>query len=232
MSKKTRTQSPPPAAPDPGIKTRTILMAAGGGLLLFVLAMWFFLGPKVAPARTEAELSALQRPHAATMGSPEAKVTIVEFMDPACETCREFYPLVKAMLKDNPGKLRLSIRLLAFHPNAEVPVKALEAAKRQDKFWPVLERFLATQTRWVKNHRVDADAVMAELQSSDVDFAKLQADMKSPEVAKVVAQDAQDAKTLKVTATPEYFVNGRGLPDFGYDRLRELVTKELASAYR
>jgi protein-disulfide isomerase len=56
--------------------------------------------------------------------------------------------------------------------------------------------------------------------------------MESPEVAKSIALDAQDSKTLKVTATPEYFVNGRGLPEFGYDPLRRLVGDEIAKSYR
>jgi protein-disulfide isomerase len=219
----------PPAAT--GIKTRNILLAVGAGLLIFALGMWLVLAPKGGASRSEAELAALQRPHAAVVGSPEAKVTIVEFLDPACETCREFYPLVKGLLKDNPGRIRLAVRLVPFHPNSDIAVRALEAAKRQDKFWPVLDQLLATQPRWVQNHRVDPDALMAQLQSVDADFGRLQADMQSPDVAKGVALDLQDAKTLKVTATPEYFVNGRGLPEFGWDQLRSLVGNELAKAY-
>ena len=210
---------------------RNALLAAGAGLLIFVLGIWLVLGSKGGTSRSEAELAALQRPHAALVGNPEAKVTIVEFLDPACETCREFYPLVKGLLKDNPGRIRLAIRLVPFHPNSDIAVKALEAAKLQDKFWPVLEQLLATQSRWVQNHRVDPDALMAQLRTVDADFAKLQTDMQSPDVAKNVALDLGDAKTLKVTATPEYFVNGRGLPDFGWDQLRGLVSNELARAY-
>jgi len=194
--------------------------------------MWLVLGGKGGTSRSEAELAALQRSHAAVAGSPDAKVTIVEFLDPACETCREFYPMVKGLLKDNPGKIRLVVRLVAFHPNSDIAVKALEAAKRQDKFWPVLEQLLATQPSWVRNHRVDPDALTAQLRNVDADFGRLQADMQSPEVATAVALDFADAKTLKVTATPEYFVNGRGLPDFGWDQLRSLVGNELAKAYR
>ena len=234
MSKKTRKatreSAPPPAVT--GIKTRSILLAVGAGLLILALGIWLVLGSKGGTSRSEAELAALQRPHAAVIGNPEAKVTIVEFLDPACSTCREFYPLMKGLLKDNPGKIRIAIRLVPFHPNSDIAVKALEAAKHQDKFWPVLEELLATQPRWVVNHRVDADALMAQLQAVDADFAKLQADMQSPEVTNGVALDLQDAKTLKVTATPEYFVNGRGLSDFGWDQLSSLVSDELTKAYR
>jgi hypothetical protein len=39
--------------------------------------------------------------------------------------------------------------------------------------------------------------------------------MNSPRVAEVVAQDIADGKTLKVTKTPGFFVNGKPLVDFG-----------------
>ena len=42
----------------------------------------------------------------------------------------------------------------------------------------------------------------------------------APEMDKIVAQGLADAKTLKVKATPEFFVNGRPLPSFGFDQLK------------
>jgi len=214
------------------VKARYVVLAAVGGVLVFVAFAWLVLAPKAGAPRSEAEIAALQRPHAPTVGNPEAKVTIVEFLDPACGTCREFYPLVKGLISDNAGKVKLSIRMVAFHPNSDIAVKALEAAKQQGKFWLVLDRLLASQPRWVTNHRVDPDAVWAQLQAIDLDLGKLKTDMESPEVARNIALDAQDSKLLKVVATPEYFVNGRGLPDFGYDQLRQLVRGEIAAVYR
>ena len=73
---------------------------------------------------------------------------------------------------------------------------------------------------------------MAMVRSLNLDFAKLEADMQSPAVLQNVATDMQDAKTLKVKATPEYFVNGRGLPEFGYEQLVALVNDELKRAKR
>jgi protein-disulfide isomerase len=37
--------------------------------------------------------------------------------------------------------------------------------------------------------------------------------------------------TLKVTATPEYFVNGRQMPSFGEQQLMALIGEELQKAY-
>ena len=48
--------------------------------------------------------STFVRDHSMTLGSDDAKVYLVEFMDPACETCAAFSPYVKQMMKNNPGK--------------------------------------------------------------------------------------------------------------------------------
>jgi protein-disulfide isomerase len=62
-------------------------------------------------------------------------------------------------------------------------------------------------------------------------MAQLMADMNAPDVAQRVEQDRNDAIAMKVTATPEYFVNGRPLPSFGDQQLLSLVREELQSAY-
>ena len=56
--------------------------------------------------------------------------------------------------------------------------------------------------------------------------------MNAPDVAQRIEQELKDAKTLKVTQTPEYFVNGRPLPSFGLEQLQTLVREELQAAYR
>jgi protein-disulfide isomerase len=53
----------------------------------------------------------------------------------------------------------------------------------------------------------------------------------SPEVAQRMEQDRNDAMALKVTATPECFVNGRPMPNFGQQQLLTLVSEALQSVY-
>ncbi len=47
------------------------------------------------------------------LGNPNAKVHIVEFLDPACETCAIFYPYVKQMMAASPDRIRLTVRHVA-----------------------------------------------------------------------------------------------------------------------
>ena len=64
-----------------------------------------------------------------------------------------------------------------------------------------------------------------------LDRERALADMNAPEITARMERDLSDAKALRVTATPEYFVNGRPLPSFGDRQLVELVREELQKAY-
>ncbi|MBK9114262.1 MAG: thioredoxin domain-containing protein [Betaproteobacteria bacterium] len=176
--------------------------------------------------------ASLVRFHAPTLGNPEAKVHIVEFIDPACETCAAMYPHVKRILVTNPDRVRLSMRHVPFHRGADYVAKVLEAARKQGKYWETLDVLMARQPQWVANHTVQTDHVLPLLGGVGLDLARLQADMEAPDVAQRIALDMADAKALNVTKTPEYFVNGRPLPSFGLEQLQGLVGAELASAYR
>ncbi len=75
--------------------------------------------------------SLFMRPHSPTYGSLGARVLIVEFFDPSCETCRAFYPAVKGLVDANPGKVQLVIRYAPFHEGSDTAVRILEAARLQ-----------------------------------------------------------------------------------------------------
>jgi protein-disulfide isomerase len=175
-------------------------------------------------------IAALVRADAPSFGNPNAPVHIVEFFDPACGTCREFYPLVKAMMKLHPDKIRLSMRYAPFHPGSEAVVKVLEASRKQGKFEATLEALFTSQDTWVQNHQANVQLIGPVLAPLGMDLEKLQLDAMAPEVANMIARDLQDAKTMNVTMTPEYFVNGKPLPQFGFEELKSLVDQALANA--
>ena len=174
----------------------------------------------------------LVRTHSPTLGKADAPVEIVEFLDPACETCRAFYPAVKQMMAANPDRIRLVLRYAPFHNGSDRVVAVLEAARKQGKFWPALEALLAAQAAWAPNHRPQVELVWRHLEGLGLDLERVRADMQAPEIARVIAQDLDDARVLNVTKTPEFFVNGKPLPSFGYEQLKDLVDQALASARR
>jgi protein-disulfide isomerase len=217
------------------MKQKTLFITAAALLLAgFVVGALMYNTQQVeqtAKAVTKNQ-AALSRFHAPTLGSAQAKVHIVEFLDPACETCAAFYPLVKKMLAANPDRIRLSIRYAPFHPGSDQVVAALEAARKQGKYWEALETLLSSQAQWAPNHTARVDLAWQPLARAGVNVEQAKSDMHAPEIARLIAQDVEDARALNVTQTPEYFVNGRPMPSFGAEQLQKLVDDALREAYR
>jgi len=215
-------------------KTQMFVLAAAFLLLVFVLGAVLYKNQKSNESAQAYQRNKLTfvRDYSPAYGNPAAKVEIVEFFDPACETCKEFYPLVKKMMAANPDRIRLYMRYTPFHNGSDYVVKILAAAHKQGKFWEALEAVFAAQAAWAPNHQPNPQLVWNHLGGLGLDIAKLTQDMNSPEIEKFVQQDLADAKTLNVKATPEYFVNGKPLPNFGYDQLKDLVVNELDNSYK
>ena len=171
------------------------------------------------------------RDHSPTLGSDDAKVFIVEFMDPACETCAAFEPFIKQMMAANPGKIKLVLRYAPFHDGADIFVKILEAARLQGKYWETLELMFKTQHIWASHHNWQPEKLWDILPRVGLDIERIRKDMHSPEIAKIIEQDMADVKTLNVQKTPGYFVNGKPLQQFGYRQLARLIQSELDAQY-
>ena len=177
------------------------------------------------------DASTFVREHSQTLGEEDARVYLVEFLDPACETCREFHPYIKNLMAANPGKIKLVIRYAPFHAGADYFVKILEAAKTQGKYWETLEVMFKSQPYWADHHNPRPEVIWTHLPSVGLDIDRIRKDMRDPEIAKIIEQDLADAKTLNVRKTPGYFVNGKPLRTFGFTQLRELVEAEIDKMY-
>lgn len=174
---------------------------------------------------------ALVRAHSPVYGNPDAKVTIVEFFDPACETCRIFYPIVKRMVNSSFGQVRLVVRYAPLHKGSDTAIKILEAARKQDKYWEVVEKTFAHQPQWAAHGNPQPELIWDVIKDTGLDVVKARADAANPEIEQLLRQDLADMMALKVDKTPGFFVNGRPLEDFGNEQLKALVQEEVRLAY-
>ncbi|NOZ81244.1 MAG: thioredoxin domain-containing protein [DPANN group archaeon] len=86
----------------------------------------------------------------AMKGSPDAKVTIVEFSDYQCPYCERFYSQTLGQIEKNyidTGKVKLVYRdfPLSFHPHAEKAAEAAECAGEQGKYWEMHNKLFDNQ---------------------------------------------------------------------------------------
>jgi len=175
----------------------------------------------------QASSDALIRKHSPVYGNPGAKVTIVEFFDPSCETCRAFYPIVKGMVNSSFGQVRLVVRYAPLHKGSDTAVRILEAARQQGKYWEALEKALADQPRWASHENPQPELIWESLADIGLDMPRARSDAGNPAISELLTQDIADMKALKVRATPGFFVNGMPLHDFGAAQLKALVEQEL-----
>lgn len=202
-----------------------VLGTAAAAVGIFSLGAWVVQQnqpePLAAPAVSEG--TPLVRPYAPIMGEPSAPVTIVEFFDPACEACRAFHPIVKSILDEHAGKVRVVLRYAAFHDGSDVAVKILEAARLQDVFEPVMEALLEVQPQWANHGAPQLDLAWDAAAAAGLDVTAARAAMDDPEIVRRLEQDTADIQAVGVRKTPTFFVDGRPLMRFGADELREMV---------
>jgi protein-disulfide isomerase len=182
-----------------------------------------------APAAAPAD-SVYLRPHSHVLGPADAKVTVVEFLDPECETCRLMYPLVKAVMKKYEGRVRLVVRYMPFHPNSLFAASALEAAAEQGKYWEMLEAVFQQQPQWGDHHQPRPELIPEIARQLGLDMDRFNRSLSSPAHKQKVQIDEADGKTLGVNGTPTFFVNGKQLDQLGYDQLQALIDEALSRA--
>ncbi len=212
---------------------RTIVALFGiAAIAVFVLAAALYTksAPDLAQDVDANGESLLFRRYSPVLGPVDAKVTLTEFFDPMCETCRDFFPVVEEIVADHQGKVRVVLRYATFHPGSENAVRLLEAARRQNKFEAVLVALLERQGEWASHEGINT-ALMWELAGgAGLDIAKAKQDAALPEIDLLIQQDMADAKAAGVTKTPTFFVNGKPLQSFGKQELYDMVVEEAARA--
>ena len=164
--------------------------------------------------------------HSPIMGPKNAPVTLVEFIDPACEACRAMYPYVKQIMKTYPDEVRLVIRYVNFHDQSVEAIRILEAARKQGQFKNTLEVLLAFQPAWAPHHKEAVDP-WEFLTNTTLDIEKARKDAQDPAIDKIIELDMADVDAAGVQKTPSFFVNGKPLKLMHPDPLLEMIKTEL-----
>ncbi|MFY9511033.1 MAG: thioredoxin domain-containing protein [Rubrivivax sp.] len=210
-------------------RSLTVLVAALAILGAFAVAVLVYQRGErqQAAERATTHADSLTRPHSPVMGSATAPVTIVEFFDPACESCRAFYPYVKEILAAHPRDAKLVIRYVPFHGPASVEgVRILEAARAQNKLLPVLEALMETQPVWAGHDAPAPQKAWDAAEAAGLNLEQARAHVATGAADKLLEQEVVDVKAVGIRATPTFFVNGKLLTGLSPSVLKEAVATE------
>lgn len=159
------------------------------------------------------------------LGDAAAPVTLVVFSDFECRHCAAASGLLREIVEESEGRVRLAYRSFPLSRNKTSALAAVAglAAHRQGKFWQLHDAMFANRTR------LDDEVIVALAEDAGLDVEQFEEDLLDPALeARVRAEQEQGAR-LGVRGTPTIFVNGR-LHDEPLARLRVAIEEELARA--
>jgi protein-disulfide isomerase len=186
--------------------------------------------PDVGDALSPELAALLIRDHSPVLGPANAPVTVVEFLDPACEACAAYAPVVRQVELLYPQEVRIVVRFAAFHPGSDEAIRVLDAARRQGKFEPVLDALFANQEEWASHHAPNLARAWEIAGDAGLDVAKAKRAAQDKQAEAVLRAEGQDIVALKVERTPTFFVNGRPLLNYGPEPLMKVVSEEVTRA--
>lgn len=172
----------------------------------------------------------LIKPHNLVIGDLNASVTIVEFLDPECEACRAMHPIIKNLMSEYAGKVKLVIRYMPFHGNSKLASVMLEEAREQGKFNEALDLIFAKQPEWANHGQPKPELLPAFFAQVGVDLSKTQASELISKHGWKVDQDQTDGMSAGVRYTPTFFVNGKILNDIGYSPVKQAIEEALSNS--
>ena len=138
------------------------------------------------------------------LGNPDAPVTVIEYGDFECPYCAAAAPVLRRLVEESEGQVRLVFRhfpLADNHPHALTAALAAEAAGAQGAFWPMHDLLFARQDR-LGDVALRAYAEELGLDGSRVVGAAAQ------EFAEKVAADFRTGLEDEVAGTPTVIVDG------------------------
>jgi len=159
-----------------------------------------------------------------SIGSPNAKIVIVEFSEFQCPYCARITPYLDSLTRANPDKIRLVYKNfpLSFHKDAPAAAAAAMAAQKQGKFW---------EYRWAlaSNFQNLTDSTFIETAKKvGLNVEQFKKDMVlDADKQAIIDRDMKLGSEVGVQGTPNFYVNGRRQDNFS----RDLIESMLANLY-
>ena len=189
----------------------------GGGVLYYAIRGGT---PALEPVELgdlgNAELAELAQP-AYVFGDSDAPVTIMEFADYQCSSCKRFAVMVKPQVDAayiSTGRAKLVLHdypLLNLHPRAFLAARAARCAGDQDLYPEYHDLLFDTQNDWFE--MVSATGHFKDLAKQlDLDTGAFNRCLDSDRHADVVTANMRLGEGLGVTGTPTLFFHEGGPP--------------------
>jgi len=140
-----------------------------------------------------------------SIGSEHSPITVVEYGDFECPTCKQAAPAVKLVLERFGGRVRFVFRhfpVESAHPHAMHAAQAAEAAGGQRKFWQMHDLLFENQ------RHLEMTNLRSYAQRLELDMPRFIAEMDDEIYLQRVREHMRSGAQSHVRGTPTFYING------------------------
>jgi protein-disulfide isomerase len=140
-----------------------------------------------------------------SIGSEHSPITVVEYGDFECPTCKQAAPAVKLVLERFGGRVRFVFRhfpVESAHPHAMHAAQAAEAAGGQSKFWQMHDLLFENQ------RHLEMTNLRSYAQRLELDMPRFIAEMDDEIYLQRVREHMRSGAQSHVRGTPTFYING------------------------
>jgi len=155
--------------------------------------------------RATSRLAVPVGPEDHSLGSPAAKLTLVEYGDYACPYSRRAYPMVAVLQRRLGEQLRFVYRhfpVVDRDPLSQEAAEAALAAGAQGRFWPAHDLLFSRELETLLSN---PEGMAAQL---GLDAARFARDLREGTFRARVAEEAAGGVASGIRGTPTFFING------------------------
>jgi protein-disulfide isomerase len=166
-----------------------------------------------------------------SFGPANAPVTIVEFGDLECPSCKAEAPILRNILPSvYPDKVRVVFKdfpLESIHPWARAAADAARCVFRQNPqaFWKVYDWFYETQEQITPD--IFTSKVLEWAGKNGIDTVQLGRCIETKATDAEIARNLAEAHALNLKGTPTLFINGRKSNGVEWQVLQQMIEAEL-----
>lgn len=151
------------------------------------------------------------------IGSPQAKISIVEFFDYNCPYCKATYPKIKAFVKANPDVKLVLKDVASLGKDSEAVARIMIAAAKQGSIEALHDALMTMKGKVDEMRAVEAAGKLG------LDIERLKKDARTSETGEQLTKTQELATHLNVNITPLYLIGHAGIAGAPEDLEAQLV---------
>jgi len=158
-------------------------------------------------------------------GNADAAVTLTEYSDFQCPACGQFFSVINDLMSEQGDNIRFEYKhfpLISIHPYAVPAAKAAEAAGQQGKFFEMHDKIFENQQIWSASAAPQA-FFNTYAEEIGLDMGLFKRHMRASLIADKIESDFNEARELKLTSTPSFFLNGKKMEFTTYQDFRDQI---------